>query len=300
MTQHDEAVLDLVSRMVNFYHPDELNLLHVVEDSDLPPEIMKDFPDLHKPQKQKFLDIMEEKRKMYFPDVTETKIVVEEGEILTGILGFLVDNDSDFVIIGNGPNSGSMVKKIARKSSSSVLIIPSTYNSNIRHIAASTDFSGHSVRALQITASLAEGLNIPKVTAAHVYKDASRYVGESIETAYDVNEVLVKRASIDKKLQEYAQHKLEDHLKEAYPGGDVNQLALNTKTGRKKSDALVEWIKDSDVDFMVMGAKGQSTAAAVLLGSFAEEVYTRLNQQIILLFKKKGENRKFLKALLGR
>jgi nucleotide-binding universal stress UspA family protein len=125
-------------------------------------------------------------------------------------------------------------------------------------------------------------------------------VREPVETSFDVGQLLQKRAAVNEKLENYLRVKLDEHVLEALADGDVQQIAIPIASGTKRSDALVQWVKDSDVDFVILGAKGQSAAEAFFLGSFAEDVYSRLNRQVLLLFKKPGENHSFLRLLLGK
>ncbi len=301
MSAKDEAVLKVAARLAQKFKPERINLLHIMETSDLPDEVLNEFPDLHHPELANIQSNLEGFGTHYFGADVNVNVAVIEGDIVTELLRYNIDNKVDLIFIGcEKVNSGALVKKVARKSSGSVIVVPEGASLDVEHIAISTDFSDHSTMAMKSGLQLAENLNINKISALHVYKDASKYLNESIETAYDVNEVISKRAQINKKLKVYSEHKLADHVKAVNNGLDINQHTIAVPSIRRKSQPLQEWIVNNNVDMVVMGAKGESIAKAVLLGSVTEEVYTELHDQIVLLVKKKGENKKFLKALLGR
>lgn len=299
-SSQDDQVLQYVAAMARFYQPESLKLLHVMEGEEMPDLLLKEYSDLHEPEMEYYLNRLEEKRKAYLDGIPHVSEQVRKGNKLRSILEFLYETNSDLVILGRGSGRGTVMKKIARKSSASVMIVPENASEKPEHVLIATDFSAHASRALQIGTSLAHGLEIPKVSALHVYNDASKYVNQSVETSFEVDKLLQKRAVINEKLENYTRVKLEEHVATACPDASVEQLAISTPAGTKKSEALVQWVKDSDADFIILGAKGLSTAEAFFLGSFAEDVYSRLTRQVILLFKKEGENAGFLKLLLGK
>ena len=133
------------------------------------------------------------------------------------------------------------------------------------HMLVSTDFSDHAQRALQIGTSLSKALEIQKTSAIHVYNDATKYVRETVETSFDVGQLLQKRAAVNEKLQNYLRVKLDEHVREANADVEVQQTVIPIASGTNRSEALVQWVKDSDVDFIILGAKGQSAAEAFFL-----------------------------------
>lgn len=299
-TEQDEAILEVISNLTQSLVPERISIVHIIEHLDIPSALLKDYPDLHEPQKEQLQTVLKEKSQLFLKHLSNVNIEVLEGNKITTLLNYIMDSESDLVVLGKGSNRGRLITKLSRKSSASVMIVPQSYHPKMRHIAVSTDFSDHSTRALQIAESLKSALNVPELSAVHVYRDASRYVGESIESPYDVDKVLVKRSKVEDKLKTYAIHKLEQHVDEACSETSAEQVVLPTQIGRKKSESFVRWVQENRVDFVVMGAKGQSAAEAILLGSFAEDVYENLENQLVLLFKQKNENKNFLKVLLRR
>ena len=298
-TAKDEHVMKYVSVMARFYQPESIHLLHVIEREEVPDILLKEYSDLHEPELAHFYNILEEKSKEYLSGVAGVTTEVRKGAILREILECTYDNVSDLIFMGRGTGRGTIMKKVTRKSSASVMIVPENSSVKMNHVLVSTDFSEHSRRALQIGASLTLAFDIPKVSTIHVYNDASKYVRDSLETSFEVGQLLQKRAAVNKKLEKYLKLKMDEFVTEAAPDAKVGQMAVATPAGTKKSETLVQWVKDSDVDLVILGAKGQSSAEAFFLGSYAEDVYSRLNRQVILIFKKQGENRSFIQLLLG-
>ncbi len=297
---NDEIILEHTARMARFFRPAYIQVLHVMEGEEVPDILLKEYTDLHKPEMEYYLNRMEGKRKAFLGDFPNAGVKIRQGNKLREILSGIFDTETDLVIMGRGARKGTIMKKVVRKSGASVLMIPDKTNTALEHVLVSTDFSAHATRALQIGSGLATGLEIPKVTALHVYHDATKYVSQAVETPFEVDQLLHQRTLINEKLQAYTRIKLAEQVAQAIPASKVDQLVIPSPSGVKKSETLVQWVKESDADVLVLGARGQSPAESFFLGSFAEDVYTRLPNQVILLYKEQGENAGFLKLLLGK
>jgi nucleotide-binding universal stress UspA family protein len=300
MEELDEVVLNQIAVLAKFFRPETLHLLHVIEGTDMPPMLLNEYPDLDEPKKEYYYNRMQDLCQQYLPEVENLNVEILEGNKLKTILSSLVERETDLVVMGRRKSGGTIMKKIVRKSSASVLIVPEGRKGPLTHAVVATDFSEHSLRALQIASNLTTAMEIPKTTVVHVFNDSSKYTGQPMETAYDVDEVLKKRLVIEEKLRDYSIHRLSAHVRESGVKSFIEQRVIPTRAGGKKSEALVELVKEEKADFIILGAKGQSVAQALLLGSFAEDVYPMLYEEVILLFKKKGENAGFLKLLLGK
>ena len=70
---------------------------------------------------------------------------------------------------------------------------------------------------------------------------------------------------------------------------------LNDGEGQGK--ALLEEAERLDVDMILLGSRGKTKSAAILLGSVAEKLVLVNNIFPMLIFKKKGETMGFFEAL---
>ncbi len=298
MDDNDQALVTQMAAMARHYQPKSIRLLHVIETTEVPEILLKDYPDLHQPETEYYFNRLHEFQREFFNGMEQVEIDIREGRKLRSILTALEEHNTDLIVLGRSSRKrGAVMKKIVRKTSASVLIVPGEMSFPLRHTVIASDFSNHSKRALEIASSLSTALEIPEITVTHVTQDPSKYVGEYLETAYDVEILLEKKQLIKDKLMEYSRHKLAEQIRTANVYSPVRQKLIPAIPGAKKSETLISWIKDSDADFIVLGARGQSFAEAFFLGSFAEDVYSALPHQMILLFKQKGENAAFLKLL---
>ena len=78
------------------------------------------------------------------------------------------------------------------------------------------------------------------------------------------------------------------------PGYDCN-LILREKGN--KADTLLHHAKKNKVGLIVIGSRGRTDSAALLIGSVAEKLIALNNEIPMLILKKKGENMNFLEAL---
>jgi len=73
------------------------------------------------------------------------------------------------------------------------------------------------------------------------------------------------------------------------------KLVLND--GRNIAIQITEFAKKIDADLILLGSRGRTTSAAILLGSTAEKLISYNKLLPMLIFKKKGETMGFFDAL---
>ncbi|MEO1052342.1 MAG: universal stress protein [Bacteroidota bacterium] len=299
LTNKDNFILKNTAALAKKSAPEVIHFVYFPARPDLPQEVLHDIPDLQVPEIQYYESSITKEVQEHFDSEIDWKIHVREGNALTEILRLLNNISADLLILGRGEHTGTLGRKLPRKAPCSVLLIPSKEIKEINTIAVPVDFSPYSDRALNTAKSSADAYGVKDIHVLHVYQDASKYLNQTFETSFEVQEVLAKNKVIDEKLKSYALHKLMEYLN-AVEGPDHPLKPHVTSINRTKEvgDAIHDWVMERDIDMLVMGSKGQSAAAAVLLGSVPEQVYSQHFDKYILLAKKKGENISLIKALL--
>ena len=69
--------------------------------------------------------------------------------------------------------------------------------------------------------------------------------------------------------------------------------------GREIGGAVQQWVDQYEPDLVILGSKGENSAAATLLGSVSEHMNENDTEHLMLVIKQKGENKSLLKILLG-
>ena len=124
---------------------DFVNIHHHV---DIPEELAADFPELANSIDDKYLEKLVAECNDF--NITGAKLNFEafEGAPLTAMLNRAYKGKYDLVVIGRkfeeSQSHGEVQKMLARKSGSSVLLVPENPRTQINKILFPTDFSEHS------------------------------------------------------------------------------------------------------------------------------------------------------------
>ncbi|NER80480.1 MAG: universal stress protein [Leptolyngbya sp. SIO1D8] len=301
MSLTDNYIIKNVANLAEKFRPENLHFVHVSHKPDIPDEVLRDIPDLQIPELTYYKTKIQHYIDENFNSHSDVKIHVVEGNPFTELLRLMNKLPCDLVIVGNKgkENQGIITRKIARKAPCSVLFVPELFKESINSIVTPTDFSDYSNVALTTSRTIAKAYKDSVVHLLHVYKDSSKYLSQVFETVHEIDQILVKRSAIDQKLTTYAQHRLNQYLEKikGEESGIVPHIT-SIERGKEIGDAIDEWIKVNTPDMVVIGAKGQSAAGAVLLGSVSEQVYTKGSDHLLMVVKRKGENNGLLRALL--
>ncbi len=146
------------------------------------------------------------------------------------------------------------------------------------------DFSDHSVMTMQFAERIAEEQNC-EIVGLHIYSIPTGYykTGKSHEEFAEIMETHAKN--------DYKKF-IEKHDFKAFEC--IYKLKDNGNEGR----FIIQQAKEIGADLILMGSRGRTPSAAVLLGSIAEKLVNINNLVPMLIFKKKEENMSFLDALL--
>ncbi len=298
----DDYIMKNVAQLAEIFDPKAIHFIYVTDKPDIPKDVLDDIPDLHLP------DIMDYKSRigdLIDQNLKRTGIAtvhVKEGNPVTEILRLSDKLKNDLIILGHKSKKrqGVIHKKLLRKAPCSVLFIPEILKQGINSIVVPTDFSQHSSLAVDVGVSVAEKYNTQELHLLHVYQDATKYLGQVFETVHEVNQILDKRKEIDKKLTTYAKHQLSEYI--AKFKNDSTALVPHIsriERGREIGGAGQQWVDQYEPDLVILGSKGENSAAATLLGSASEHMNENDTEHLMLVIKQKGENRSLLKILLG-
>ena len=270
-----------------------LHLIHVIA---LPYELFHGISPEH-------LDLMTKIRREDFVDLMKTKIlpqvpaqdgihrefqILEESSELSGLLRFVKDNDIDLVIVGQNPspeNPSRLCHKLVQKSPCSVLTVPFQFPAKIERVIVPTDFSKYSRNALEVGVSLCSQLNLNQLCALHVF--GLSLIDESDES---VRETAIRNMKLSSTAQ------FSNFLENLDTQGlTIEQLDhLDPNIGRGIQFIAREW----DSDFLIVGSRGRTAMAALLIGSITEYLIYKSHIPVLAV-KEKGEGMSILNALFG-
>jgi nucleotide-binding universal stress UspA family protein len=216
---------------------------------------------------------------------------VIQGSPLLETLRFAHDKDVDLIIMGrgfgkkgDGDNEAVLPRRITRKATCSVLVLPEEYKPQADEIVVPVRDSECSAKAVEVACDIAS------VTGARVIALNIYHVGPS-RTGLAPEEREAKIAAA-------AGREVERVLSRAHTHGvDVVRKCVQDVRG-SPVPAILEVLGSGAAKAVVIGARGRSGAAGVLLGNVTEQLI-RQSPSPVLAVKKKGECLGVLQALLA-
>lgn len=218
---------------------------------------------------------------------------VVTGAPLLEILRYAHDKDMDLIVVGRrcGPRAeeeeerGTLAPRVARKSTCSVLVLPDEHRAHIGTILVPVRDSECSGNALDEACGIAAATDA-SVVALNVFQVHGGYsrAGLTLEEHKTALEQAARREC--------------DRIIERV---DTRSVAVRCVTMADDADRpvpmIVKVVSQCGADLVVIGARGRTGAAGVLLGNVTERLM-RKSPVPVLAVKKKGECLGVLQALL--
>lgn len=226
------------------------------------------------------------------PDADKHQVEISSATGVYEILRVSRDLDLDLIVVGRRlPNdqlaAGSVFYRVARKAPCSVLLTPEYARTHLSRLLVMVDFSEHSRLALETALVIARacGESTPQVLVHSTYRVGYgyRYSGMNFDEA---------AASLKKQTA--------DKLAAFLTGLDTSGLQFETVVACAESAtaAAMNLATARNMDAVVLGSRGMTRPAAVLLGSTTEQMVASAPLPVLIV-KRKGETTRFVDALLS-
>ena len=210
------------------------------------------------------------------------------SHVLTGtqvdkLLEFVAESRSDLLLVGHGKSSSgrrSLARRLAMNASCSLWMVPEGSPAKITKVLAAVDFSAPSAYAVSLATLVAKRAGLRDCLAVHIQEPTSI----SGDTNDNVSQELLDEAFV--------------RFLGPLDLNDVEVLAQSEESGLV-SRTLLRLAEGHQADLLVMGTRGRSASAAVLLGSESEQVLTETTRPL-LVTKYRGERIGLLQVLLDR
>ena len=289
---HDGRMLEYAGRTSRLTESEETHCLHVVADagsgsnaaaqgSPTPPDMIR-----------KSLQDLAEK---HFRGHGKEKFLFEvvAGSPLIETLRYAHDKDIDLIIMGrhygrqvDTDDEALLARRITRKATCSVLVLPEDYQLQADAFIVPVRDSECSANALEIACGIAATTGAT-VTALNVFHVGAGY--SNVGTNLQEHQALLEAAAgreYDRLLSRVDTH-----------GVTVDSCCVPDLHG-KPIPIILETLGDGSGKAVVIGARGRTGAAGVLLGTVTEQLI-RSSPSPVLAVKKKGECIGILRALLA-
>jgi len=292
LDEEDRTVIRYAGMVSRLARSEVVHFLHVLKPSELPKEILAKQPILQKPADSDARVLMNKRVSEYFDDglgINTSCEVVAGASPVIEVLKAAVRQDVDLILVGTRTATeipSGFAEKIARKAHCSVLVVPHGAEAMVSKIVVPTDFSEHSADAFDVATAFASASDLHDIYGLHVYS----IPGEcriTAELKKDVGDLL----------KEYAETAYGNFIAHRDLRG-VSDIPVIREVDHP-TEAIGEMVRDIQADLVVIGSRGRSAAAAVLLGSVAEGLI-RATDVPLLAVKNKGDGMGVLEAIIER
>lgn len=214
------------------------------------------------------------------------------GQPLYELLRYAMDHEIDLIVVGKHPDEqaglfeGILAERITRKATCTVLVMPPDCTLQPRKILAPVRDSDCSAHALETACAFAEQFKAT-ICALNVFQVHSGY--SSVGTTLEEHTELMYR---------WAVRDCENLIERIDTRGVEIQTRCVADLYAQPVPIILDELQKENADTIVIGARGRTGAAGVLLGAVTERLIQQSNVPVLAV-KKKGECIGVLKALLS-
>ncbi|WP_375584137.1 universal stress protein [Cyclobacterium xiamenense] len=284
----DEILINQIKSLAPIFGMEKVYFVHVAKNLILPEEVSQSYPDLIAPMDETIASEIEHELEKVHPALDiPYEIIVKEGNAQETMLRWGKIKDIDLLVMGRKKEkspSDSLVNNLSQKYPHPVLLLPSDYTGNsFQEILLPIDFSRHSLVSIQLATAIATQTGAA-IGCCHLYEVPRGYskTGKSFE---QFSAIMLENAKKD-----YQAFLTENKL----PDFPCEFILRHSKD---EADNIMQHARNTGTDLLIIGSRGRTKSAAVLLGSVAEKL-VNINQEIpMLVMKDEGENMSFFEAL---
>lgn len=275
LSDMDTILLNYVERLNEVYHFKSLTLVHFVEVTEFPKEIVALFPDLKKPVESVIeLELMEQMERCS-PNCSQSgSVYVHGGGKIEEFLDWMNAQDFDLVVVGKKSlyhGSGIFSGKIVRLTDCNTLFVTEMARGDIYKVMIPIDFSVYTQNALKLGQEIGTLLKA-ELLPVHVIKVGMQYFP------------LVKnRSELYAYFEKEAKTRFEKYRSKLKLTEDCFLLEGDDQ---HLSKMLYEKAISLSIDLIVVGAKGKADDSDLLIGSVAERLIASEKNIPVLIVRK--------------
>lgn len=289
LTEMDDILIKKTAAYVEFLGIEKCYFLHVAKNLEIPQDILDQYPNLIAPSDESIEAIVKNKlQELNFPKHVEVEVFVEEGNPpLDTFLRWAKLKDTDLIIMGRKEDldgSGVLADGVAKKAPCSILLFQEKRAIIFpKKIIIPTDFSSHNNMIYTFGERIAGQLKA-EIIPLHLVKIPHGY--SKTGKSYEEFAQIMKENALNDFKKFVTKH---DH-----PSLHCEVLVDD---GRNAGVQIIDYAKQIGADMILLGSRGRTSSAAVILGSTAEKLIHCNKSLPMLIFKKKGETMGFFDAL---
>jgi nucleotide-binding universal stress UspA family protein len=256
---------------------EEVHFVHILSDSGMPSASPHD-------QALKDIEATVQQHFTLVPSSAHVHFEVLKGPILDRMLEFAAEQETDLALVGHlrsHAGAQALARRLAMKAPCSIWMVPEGSPTTITRILVPIDFSDTSADCMRVAVSMARLAGNAECLPLHVF------FNEATVTFEDYGAVLRGR-----------EREVYDHFMASVDTRGVPIRPL-FEEGADVPHVIHRIADKQAADLIVMGTRGRSRSAAILLGSVTEAAITQTRIPLLVV-KHFGARMNLVQALLDR
>ena len=285
----DQTLMEYTAQLTKVLPGAKVYFIHVSRNLEIPDEIKKTFPGIIGPADEVLKKGISDSVEENFASNCDTpyEVEVKDGNSTEQIIRWSQVKEADLIVMGlkkTLKGSGTNASKITSICLASVLFVPESISFKLERVIVPSDFSDSSALALEQALAFKKSTHA-EVLLQSVYKVpvGYHYTGKS----YSEFAVIMRR-NAEKEMNTFLK-KLKLHE------GEIKKV-LNLDDDDKPADMILREAIVFRVDMIILGSKGRTMLASLLLGSVAASLINKNKDIPYLIVKDKKANMSFLEA----
>ncbi|MDN5214547.1 universal stress protein [Fulvivirgaceae bacterium BMA12] len=291
LSEIDEQLISYTNLISSIVKAESIDFIHVAKMLDIPAEIKKEFPELVPSADETIIKRIESclETRLDKQLGIDSNIILREGNPTHKIVEYTKENDIDLVVVGRKlklTGTGIIPQKLVRLIPCNILFVPEKSELTISRIMVPVDFSKKSAYALERALDIARLKDI-EILFQNVYIVPSGYshTGKSYEEFADI-------------MKHHAENDLKKFIGDFDLEGIKHRSTYTLDNDTRPADKIYAIALKEEASLIVVGAKGKTSAATVLLGSVTEQLANYDSEIPLFIVKDKKDNLSFFEALM--
>lgn len=289
LTDMDKVVIQYVNHLCEIFDVNKIYFFHVAKSFELPTGLLEKYPDLIAPIDETITQQLKTSIERYYTSDVDHVIEVKEGNPTDKILKWSEFKEIDLVVMGKKKNlkgHGILPEKLVKTGHCSILFVPEVAKPSISKILLPLDFSKNGKMILDVGVMMQKQLNC-QVVFHHSFQVPTGYnkLGKTYEEFADIMRI-------------HAQNDMERFIDNCGIVEDKMKIDLTLDNDDDPSKEINNIALIENVDFIIIGSKGRSGIASILVGSVAQRICKLEHDFPVLVVKNKHENMGFIDAIL--
>lgn len=289
-TTIDQGLIQYTAFLAYYLNPEKIYFVNIQPDLDIPDSVRAAFPELEQPRDEKLLHDLKAKVQKWFPDQAayEVDFQIIEGSARVELARWAHIKNVDLLILGRKSvqhGKGIVPQQLARRLDCSILFVPENVRFQLKRILIANDFSAYAKSAIQVAGQFQNIDKEIKLYSGHVFSLPQGYyrTGKSEEEFTAI-------------MRHHAEDRYRKFLSDCQTSDQIEPLYCFDKDHRSAARIIHETAAEKNMDLIVIGSRGHTSASAFFLGSVSEKLI-RINDTSPILMIKHPEHIKLIEVV---